>query len=121
MNFPAFLGGIGIWSFLEYVSHRFLLRGPLRGFHLRHHKQPTGYGFDWKPSIVAGVLAGFVVYSHLHAKLHHGARIGRLKDQHDLHHQRPNRNFGVTSSLWDRIFQTFDNGSAEPHFGLGDL
>lgn len=108
MNLPALIAGLGSWSFLEYMAHRFLLHGPLLQFHLPHHTEPVGKGFDWKPSIIAGVLGGFVIYSYIHAKLHEGVRLGKLKERHELHHHLPDRNFGVTTSLWDRVFKTLD-------------
>lgn len=121
MNIGAFAGGIGIWSFLEYATHRFLLHGPLLRLHLPHHAKPTGQAFDWKPSIIAGVLAGYVVYSYVHCKLHEGSKFGKLKDWHDIHHELPDRNFGVTTLFWDRVFRTFVDGifhkesTADPH------
>lgn len=110
MNIPAVVGGLGVWSLLEYVTHRFVLHGPLIRFHLPHHAKPTGQHFDWKPSVIAGVLAGFVLYSHLHSRLHKGLKIGKLRERHDLHHDLPDRNFGVTTHIWDRVFDTFDPG-----------
>ena len=106
MNLTSLAAGLGAWSLLEYTLHRFVLHGPLLQLHLPHHRHPTGQGFDWKPSFVAGLLTGYVAYSYLHARLHHGAGFGKLKEFHDLHHDQPNRNFGVTQSFWDRVFGT---------------
>ena len=57
MNKGAFLTGLGVWSFLEYATHRFLLHGPLLRLHLPHHQRPHAETFDWKPSIIGGILA----------------------------------------------------------------
>ena len=108
MNKSAFLTGLGVWSFLEYATHRFLLHGPLLRLHLHHHQRPRDDKFDWKPSLIAGVLAGYVVYSYVHSRLHHGTRLGNLRKLHVRHHQHPDRNFGVTTLLWDRVFGTLD-------------
>ena len=65
--------------------------------------------FDWKPSIIAGVLAGYVVYSYV---LHHGVTGASLRDLHVRHQQRPDRNLGVTTLLRNRLFGTLDRGVA---------
>ena len=46
MNIPAFVGGLGIWRLLEYVTHLFVLYDPLIRCHLPHHVKPTGEDFD---------------------------------------------------------------------------
>ena len=112
MNKGAFLTGLGVWSFLEYATHRFLLHGPLLRLHLAHHQRPQAGTFDWKPSILAGIVAGYVVYSYIHSCLHQGIKLGKLRELHVQHHQRPDRNFGVTTLLWDRVFGTLDRGAA---------
>ena len=37
----------------------------------------------------------------------------RLCARHKIHHKLPDRNFGVTTSLWDHVFRT-DHGSMRP-------
>jgi len=107
MNKGAFIVGLGVWSFMEYSIHRFLLHGPLLKYHLPHHQKPEADHFDWKPSIVAGVLGGYIVYSAVHSHLHHGKKkLVSLRKLHDQHHHRPDRNFGVTTLLWDRVLGT---------------
>jgi sterol desaturase/sphingolipid hydroxylase (fatty acid hydroxylase superfamily) len=66
--------------------------------------------------VVCGIYSGYNHYALVHHVLHHhealAARLGlaRMGDGHRLHHQRHDVNFGVTSSLWDRIFRTYEPG-----------
>jgi sterol desaturase/sphingolipid hydroxylase (fatty acid hydroxylase superfamily) len=69
------------------------------------------------PGIAAFFLCGFFgwyfVYAALHHFEHHTA-INHLPSRwlqrrwanHTLHHRRADTNFGVTTSLWDRVFRT---------------
>ena len=61
--------------------------------------------------IEAGVFAGYLLYEACHYGAHHFQPRHRivkyLKNYHLQHHFRcPNRRFGVTTPLWDLIFQT---------------
>ena len=60
----------------------------------------------------AGVwFLGYSAYGGLHHLTHTPAvrsrLVTRLRAMHDVHHARPNRNFGVTTPLWDRVFRTW--------------
>jgi len=62
---------------------------------------------------MAGLLAGYLSYTLAHFAIHN-LSMGRsrwaptLKRHHALHHYRGDeRNFGVTTRLWDRLFGTF--------------
>lgn len=63
--------------------------------------------------LVCGVYLGYNHYALLHHVLHHhevlAARVGlqRLGRGHRIHHVRHDVNFGVTSTLWDRVFRTY--------------
>ncbi len=105
MNIPAFVSGVGVWTLLEYAMHRFLLHGPWRKLHLPHHREPEG-GYDWKPTLLAGLLAGYVAYSYLHSGLHHNAGPKGLREEHSAHHDHLTCNFGVTTTFWDRVFKS---------------
>ena len=67
--------------------------------------------------IACGIYIGYNHYALVHHVLHHheelAARIGlsRLKHCHRVHHVYHDVNFGVTSSIWDRIFGTYDRGA----------
>lgn len=63
------------------------------------------------PALFGGGLLGYVMYDCTHYYLHHGqptkdpAR--NLKRYHLNHHFRiQNKGFGITSSLWDKVFGT---------------
>jgi sterol desaturase/sphingolipid hydroxylase (fatty acid hydroxylase superfamily) len=63
-------------------------------------------------ALFTGVCAvGYVAYGGLHHLVHnsdsHRAPVAWLRAVHDVHHARPNRNFGVTSPLWDLILGTW--------------
>ncbi|KMZ57746.1 Fatty acid 2-hydroxylase [Zostera marina] len=63
------------------------------------------------PALFGGCLLGYVIYDCTHFYLHHGQPTtsqGRyLKKYHLNHHYRiQNKGFGITSSLWDRVFGT---------------
>ncbi|HEX7329780.1 MAG TPA: sterol desaturase family protein [Casimicrobiaceae bacterium] len=68
----------------------------------------------------AGLMLGYLWYVAVHHATHHvrarpgtylGTYLYRAKQRHAVHHhsQRP-CNFGVTTSLWDRVF-----GTTSPH------
>jgi sterol desaturase/sphingolipid hydroxylase (fatty acid hydroxylase superfamily) len=64
---------------------------------------------------VFGLYAGYNYFALLHHLQHHGgatiARVGHwrtLGTSHDLHHHRPNVNYGITTTFWDRAFGTHD-------------
>ena len=85
--------------------HRFLLHGPWHKFHIPHHRNPHD-NYDWKPPLLAGLLAGYITYSYLHAGLHRHTGLKFLKTHHTFHHAHPQYNFGVTTTFWDRLFRT---------------
>jgi 4-hydroxysphinganine ceramide fatty acyl 2-hydroxylase len=121
---------------------------PARDGHARHHAQPRALvstpafviptiacAVWWLlhlvlPSglaafVVFGMYVGFDYFSVLHHLQHHrGAdRVGiaylhRLERLHHLHHGRPTVNFGVSTTMWDRMFGTFQPTSGktgQPH------
>lgn len=63
------------------------------------------------PAFFGGGLLGYVMYDVTHYYLHHGQpskeTIRNLKKYHLNHHFRiQNKGFGITSSLWDKVFGT---------------
>jgi sterol desaturase/sphingolipid hydroxylase (fatty acid hydroxylase superfamily) len=59
----------------------------------------------------AGFVAGYLVYDMMHYALHHynfkSRLMKRVKQHHMLHHYAdPTKGYGVSSSLWDVIFQS---------------
>ncbi len=71
------------------------------------------FGVNVAGGLTAGVMTGYWWYGVVHHIIHHGARkpphsyFGSLRAWHMRHHYSPKRgNFGVTTSLWDRVFGT---------------
>ncbi|KAF3450238.1 hypothetical protein FNV43_RR06318 [Rhamnella rubrinervis] len=69
------------------------------------------------PALFGGGLLGYVIYDVTHYYLHHGqpsmAMQRNLKKYHLNHHFRiHNKGFGITSSLWDRVFGTLPQSKA---------
>lgn len=128
-TFAGIALGLAVWSLAEYVIHRHLFHAlPLfRDAHDLHHAKPharTGVT-SWHSMVVfmvlalvlsAGVLAGialgYLAYITAHHAVHHwtiGPRhpLYGLKMRHTMHHRGIEANFGVTTTLWDRVFRTY--------------
>lgn len=58
----------------------------------------------------SGFILGYLIYSTIHYLIHLDNSPDFLEKQklyHNIHHyQQPNRAYGVTTSLWDRVFGT---------------
>jgi sterol desaturase/sphingolipid hydroxylase (fatty acid hydroxylase superfamily) len=132
----AFLLGMLLFSLIEYCFHRWLFHGPEHAMergHQRHHLEPAGIDslpFFLPPMflfLIAGSLAeatspgfalvltggiacGYFAYSECHDSIHRGpyqnSLARRWAAHHHIHHYHPDRNFGVTSPLWDIFFRT---------------
>jgi sterol desaturase/sphingolipid hydroxylase (fatty acid hydroxylase superfamily) len=68
-------------------------------------------GPEWSLPFFAGFLVGYLFYDMTHFHIHHHRSDNRLslalRRYHYRHHfQQSDRGFGVTSSLWDRVFRT---------------
>ncbi len=125
----VFVVGLLGWSFAEYALHRWFLHGNLRfaECHTRHHWQPKEAcsvpAFTMQAVVAAlwvglaalmplayatwlifGLFAGYNYYAMLHHAQHHLIR----SDRHEIHHWDLMTNFGVTTSIWDRILGTYD-------------
>lgn len=122
----GFLG----WSIYEYVFHRWVLHRVwfFRDLHELHHTKQTDYialhpaltlilycaiwsifGFS-SSAVMIGFSIGYIIYSIVHTCFHHatiepGHWLYGLKMRHVAHH-RTNVNFGVTTGLWDRLFNS---------------
>jgi len=120
------------YFFHYWVLHKSPFRAFRRG-HAKHHVEPMG--FDALPFflpalvftavayvlhfiiatniallITTVIVVGFFYYSLIHLAIHHVERdyyfLNKLKAYHELHHQKPGKYFGVTTSFWDTIFRT---------------
>jgi sterol desaturase/sphingolipid hydroxylase (fatty acid hydroxylase superfamily) len=115
-GFVFLLGGLGVWTLLEYVIHRFVLHriDPFRRWHLEHHCQPsvpmrTPLWFSmllvgalvaipllWPTnsyvaaSFSCGLIIGYVAHEVVHHRLHQGSPPGgdwlTVRRRHHLHH-----------------------------------
>lgn len=128
---PLFVLGIVFWTFYEYLFHRFLLHHMigLYEIHMIHHRNQKEYvgihplitlsisvtfwtlfGIHSIPLMV-GFSMGYIGYSILHTMCHyyigyHSDWFFRLKMRHINHHRYYNKNFGVSVSWWDKLFDT---------------
>src|SRR5690606_20196699 len=62
-------------------------------------------------SFFAGFLLGYLIYDECHYAMHHAnfksGLFKKIKDHHMLHHYAdPERGFGVSSAIWDVIFDS---------------
>jgi sterol desaturase/sphingolipid hydroxylase (fatty acid hydroxylase superfamily) len=65
----------------------------------------------WSLPFFAGFLVGYLIYDMTHFHIHHHRSDNKLslalRRYHYRHHfQQSDRGYGVTSSLWDRVFRT---------------
>lgn len=132
----AWSAGYIAWTLTEYCFHRWvyhLVPSIFRDGHAIHHEAPlTLIALPWiitttvmaslwylcsvvfhiplVLAVLSGWLVGFVSYSLVHHGLHHwnlkSRWSRRLKAYHRIHHHFPDYNYGVTMSLWDRVFGT---------------
>lgn len=145
---PVFLMGLFVWTFAEYLLHRFLFHMKtssywantihyiVHGFHHKHPMDsdrlvfpplfalviaiPIWYGLQVIIpsravcySMYGGMFMGYILYDLTHYFLHFGTafndRLYKMKKDHSNHHfktQMHNYGFGVTSPLWDLVFNT---------------
>ena len=127
--------GLLLFSFFEYAFHRWLFHGPAQVFqqgHLIHHQQPMGY--DSLPFFLAPLTilmltyllgqaaptiaflfagsfaAGYAAYGLSHWLIHNirfrNSLVRRWAADHHIHHFHADRNFGVTTPLWDIVLRT---------------
>lgn len=127
-----FLAGLLAWSLVEYLTHRFLFHKHYRREHWTHHMDELEFiGISsWKTSSAlcglfalsyqldgasafAGFVTGYFLYISLHYIMHRPSHwayrfIPGLVANHDLHHRKGiEKNFGVSSPLWDRLCGTY--------------
>jgi sterol desaturase/sphingolipid hydroxylase (fatty acid hydroxylase superfamily) len=110
------LAGLGGWTLVEYVVHRFVLHGvpPFRGWHMQHHQRPHALlgtptvvsiaaiglllflpalllGDLWRAcALTLGLTAGYLAYTLTHHATHHRAArspwLAHRKRWHAAHH-----------------------------------
>ena len=128
--------GFLVWTYLEYVLHRYAYHewpSPLSVGHDLHHDQPKALlGVPWylttvvivgifyglasvfNPAktgvVMASVWLGYIGYCALHHSVHHfdfkNPLFRKLRRHHLIHHAKHTRNWGITTTLWDRVLDT---------------
>jgi sterol desaturase/sphingolipid hydroxylase (fatty acid hydroxylase superfamily) len=130
------LCGLLIFTLIEYCFHRWLFHGPIALMetgHRKHHDNPLGYDslpFFLPPLIIlaltamfalfiptsyallltGGLAAGYAIYGLSHLAIHvtrfRHPLVKRWAAIHYIHHHHPDKNFGVTTPLWDIVLGT---------------
>jgi sterol desaturase/sphingolipid hydroxylase (fatty acid hydroxylase superfamily) len=118
-----FFCGLTAWTLAEYITHRFVLHAIAPVQHGIHHARPqdpidkifwqiwlafAGLYLVSGGVILAGALVAYAWYLFVHYCAHHNPAIvpASLLKHHRDHHRFANRNYGVTTTLWDRVFRT---------------
>lgn len=132
ISFGQIFIGVLSWSFTEYCVHRFLFHKYFRRDHWAHHVDAKAYigisgihvGAAYAALLVpaywfnltsyyGGVMLGYFAYMTLHYTMHRSESwlfqfVGVLIRNHEMHHLKGmEKNFGVTSPLWDIVFRTY--------------
>ncbi len=119
-----FCCGLVAFTLAEYIVHRFVLHAITPVQHRIHHARPQD-AIDkifWQiwggafvvvysttgGAVLAGALVAYAWYLFVHYCAHHNPAIlpASLLKHHRDHHRFANRNYGVTTKLWDRVFRT---------------
>ena len=120
---PLFCCGLAAWTLAEYIVHRFVLHAIAPVQHGIHHARPQDaidkvFWQIWLAfalayltaggTFLAGVLVAYGWFLSLHYCAHHSPAIlpASLLKHHVDHHRFANRNYGVTTKFWDRLFGT---------------
>lgn len=118
-----FSGGVAAFSLAEYLTHRFVLHSIAPVQHRIHHARPKdavdkifwqiwlGFGVFYLMTgadVLAGALIDYAWYLFVHYCSHHSPAIlpASLLKHHLDHHKFANRNYGVSTKLWDLVFGT---------------
>ena len=118
-----FAAGAVAWTLAEYLVHRFVLHDIAPRAHSLHHAHPNEavthifwqiwvcFGFVYLlvgRAFLSGGLVAYSWYLFAHYAAHHAPRAlpTSLRKHHNDHHRFATRNFGVSTTLWDRVFGT---------------
>jgi sterol desaturase/sphingolipid hydroxylase (fatty acid hydroxylase superfamily) len=118
-----FCCGLLAWTLAEYIAHRFVLHAIAPVQHGIHHARPQDavdkvFWQIWLAfavvylttggAVLAGVLVAYAWYLSVHYCAHHNPVFlpASLLKHHLDHHRFANRNYGVTTKFWDRVFGT---------------
>ena len=115
--------GLVAFTLAEYITHRFVLHAIAPVQHGIHHARPrdavdkifwqiwvgfVALYFTTGGAVLAGALFAYAWYLFIHYCAHHNPAIlpASLLKHHLDHHRFANRNYGVTTTFWDRVFGT---------------
>jgi len=118
-----FIGGVVVWTLVEYLVHRFVLHDFVPTRHGMHHADPdepvlTVFWQIWAcfalvyliadGAFLAGALVAYAWYLFVHHCAHYSPDNlpAPLLKHHTCHHKFATRNFGVSTTLWDYVFGT---------------
>jgi len=118
-----FCCGVAAWTLAEYITHRFVLHAIAPVQHGIHHAHPKDaidkiFWQIWLAfavvyltiggAVLAGALVAYAWYLFVHYCAHRNPAIlpASLLKHHLVHHRFANRNYGVTTKFWDRVFGT---------------
>ena len=120
------LGGLVIWTFLEYALHRFVLHGvdPFKTWHALHHERPRALIFA--PTLLSGTLIGLLIFTPTFlmssaaraTSLTVGLMVGYLGyaiTHHAIHHWPARGSWMRTRKL---IHARHHSYSSRAHFGV---
>ena len=72
--------------------------------------------FSLATAVMATFLASLILHAHFHVQYHldrswwqRFAWFRRRQFLHRIHHERPDKNFGVLDSMWDRLLGTYSD------------
>jgi sterol desaturase/sphingolipid hydroxylase (fatty acid hydroxylase superfamily) len=118
-----FCCGVVAFTLAEYIAHRFVLHAIAPVRHRIHHAHPREaidkiFWQIWLSfgalylitggAVLAGALVAYAWYLYVHYCAHQNSAIlpASLLKHHLVHHRFANRNYGVTTKFWDRVFGT---------------
>ena len=133
----TFVAGFFFFTLVEYFAHAKLFHGWVKSLtagHAKHHRNPMGYDampfffamfiiapfgaasylfltFEYTMVFTGGIFLGYIAYGLMHHLMHRAnfknSYFQYMKKFHDLHHEQPKMNHGVTVPFWDIVFGTF--------------
>jgi len=124
----TFISGICFWTFFEYIMHRFIFhfiaesersRKIIYVMHGNHHEYPRDKERLFMPPVPSIILSSTVfmlMYAFIQKNtfmFFPGFMLKWLKPlwrNHHLHHYKnEHQGFGVSTTIWDRVFGTMFN------------
>jgi len=119
----TFISGIFFWTFFEYIMHRFIFhfiaesersRKIIYVMHGNHHEYPRDRERLFTFMFFPGFMLGYLLYGSMHYAIHAWNPPFRwlkpLWRNHHLHHYKnDHQGFGVSTTIWDRVFGTMFN------------